>query len=88
MNTTKSEVNKMKNDVKYLRRSAGFDLTQEQLAQALGISRTTIVAIENGKSTSDEIVLKIAHFFNKDPREIFFTSDVVCSLQKESNWTA
>lgn len=74
--TTESVVNKLKNNIKYLRRSEEFDLTQEQLAEVLGVSRTTIVSIENGGSTSDEMVLKIANFFKKDPREIFFINDV------------
>lgn len=78
----------MKNTVKFLRRSAEFDMTQEQLAQALGVSRATINAIENGKSTSDEMVMKIAHFFRKDPRDIFFTQDVVSNLQNNKNKTA
>lgn len=78
----------MKNNVKYLRRSAEFDMTQDQLAQALGVSRATIVAIENGKSTSDEMIMKISHFFNKDPREIFFVDSVVSNLQKEKTRTA
>jgi putative transcriptional regulator len=66
----------MKNNIKYLRRSAEYDMTQEQLAKALGVSRTTINAIENGQSTSSEMVIKIGNFFNKDPREIFFVIDV------------
>lgn len=66
----------MQNRIKYLRLSEEYDMTQEQLAQALGVSRTTINAIENGKSTSGEMVLKIARFFNRDPREIFFANDV------------
>lgn len=73
----------MKNNVKYLRRSEEFDLTQKQLADELGVTRTTIVSIENGGSTTDEMVLKIAHFFNKDPREIFFLDDVVSNLQEK-----
>jgi putative transcriptional regulator len=72
----------MKNKIKYLRRSEGFDLTQQQLADKMGVSRQTIVGIENGANTSAEMMLKIAFFFDKDPREIFFTDSVVQSLQK------
>jgi putative transcriptional regulator len=74
----------MKNNVKYLRRSQEFDLTQEELAKVLGVSRTTVAAIESGGSTSDEIVMKISDFFKRDPREIFFINDVASSLQSNS----
>ncbi|MFF5994241.1 helix-turn-helix domain-containing protein [Lysinibacillus sp. KU-BSD001] len=71
----------MDNIVKQLRVSQGFNLTQEELAKALGVSRHTIMSIENGGNTTGEMVLKIANFFGKDPREIFFTSNVAQSLQ-------
>jgi putative transcriptional regulator len=71
----------MKNKVKFLRRSEQFDLTQQQLADELNVSRHTINAIENGANTSAELMLKIANFFNKDPREIFFIIDVAHSEQ-------
>lgn len=74
--------------MKFLRRSEEFDLTQEELAQVLAVSRQTIVAIENGREPSGALMLKIAKFFNKDPREIFFTSDVVRSLQEKKFDTA
>ncbi len=67
----------MKNKVKFLRRSESFDMTQEQLAKAVGVTRATISAIEKGQGTSDEIVMKIANLFQKDPREIFFIESVV-----------
>ena len=82
--TTENEVNKMTNNIKYLRRSAEFDLTQKELAKALGVSRTTIIAIENGNSTSGEMIMKISEFFKKDPREIFFTKNVVCNTQNKT----
>jgi putative transcriptional regulator len=71
----------LNNRVKFLRRSEGFDLTQEQLAKELGVSRPTIVELEKGRPPSAELLLKIATFFNKDPREIFFTDNGVSSLQ-------
>lgn len=73
----------MNNIVKYLRLSEKYDLTQEELAVALGVSRHTIISIEKGGSTTAEMVIKIGHFFNKDPREIFFIRDVEQSLQNE-----
>ncbi|RVT67688.1 helix-turn-helix transcriptional regulator [Niallia taxi] len=71
----------MKNKIKFLRRSEDFDLTQDELATALKVSRQTIVAIENGREPSGSLMLKIGKFFNKDPREIFFTEDGACSVQ-------
>lgn len=75
----------LKNKVKFLRRSEGFDLTQEQLAIELGVSRQTIVELEKGRSPSAELLLKISSFFNKDPREIFFTDSGAFSLQDEND---
>lgn len=78
----------MKNKVKYLRRSESFDLTQAELAKKLGVSRPTIVEIENGRLPSGEVMLKIAHFFDKDIREIFFIDGVVSDLQKDLQKTS
>lgn len=74
----------MKNNVKYLRRSAEFDMTQEELAKKIGVSRHTIIAIENGSSTSIEIAFKLSNFFKKQLDEIFFDDLVASSLQKNS----
>ncbi|MCA1182046.1 helix-turn-helix transcriptional regulator [Bacillus licheniformis] len=76
----------MKNRVKYLRKSEEFDLTQEQLAKEIGVSRYTIAAIEKGSNTSGEIVIKIGNFFDKDPREIFFIDDVAYGLRSRSRF--
>ena len=48
-------------------------VTQEDLAQAVGVSRQTIIALEKGKYTpSIMLALKIAVFF-KAPVEKIFT---------------
>lgn len=46
--------------------------TQEELAQALGVTRQTIIAIEKGNYTPSVLLaLKIAKFFNKKVESIF-----------------
>lgn len=48
------------------------NLTQEELAKILGVTRQTIIAIEKGNYTpSVLLVLKIAKFFNKPVESIF-----------------
>ena len=48
-------------------------ITQEELAQAVQVSRQTIVAIENGKyNPSLELSLKLVAFFNCSFDEIFY----------------
>jgi putative transcriptional regulator len=62
----------MKNNVKFLRRNEKFDLTQDALAKALGVSRGTVANMEKGGDISGALLLKTAAFFEKDPRDIFF----------------
>ena len=53
----------MKNNIKLLRKQAG--LRQEDLAAKLGVSRQTIIAIENDKyNPTLELAMKIAKFLN------------------------
>ena len=60
----------MKNSIKVER--AIHDLTQEQLAQKLGVSRQTIHAIESNKYVpSTLLALKLARLFEKSVGEIF-----------------
>lgn len=61
----------MKNIVKQLRKQAG--LRQEDLAKLLGVSRQTIIAIENDKyDPTLELAMKIAKQLGLGVEEIFF----------------
>ena len=60
----------MKNRIKVYR--AMHDLTQEGLANELGVTRQTILAIEKGKyDPSLVLAFKIARFFGVAIEEIF-----------------
>ena len=60
----------MKNSLKVER--ARLDMTQQDLADALEVSRQTINAIEKGKFTPSTILaLKITNLFQKSVNEIF-----------------
>jgi len=61
---------KLKNFVKMHR--ARLDITQEQLAKAVGVSRQTIHAIERGKAEpSVALALKLARLFEMKVDELF-----------------
>jgi putative transcriptional regulator len=63
----------VKNNIKELRKKQG--MRQEDLADAVGVSRQTIVAIENDKyNPALELAMKIARLFHKHVEEIFFLS--------------
>ena len=60
----------MKNKIRVAR--AEERMTQQQLADAVGVSRQTINAIESGKFVpSTVLALKIAQNFGKSVEEIF-----------------
>lgn len=47
-------------------------ITQEELAKAVGVSRQTIISIENGKYTASLVLAwKIAQFFGQTIEEVF-----------------
>jgi putative transcriptional regulator len=49
------------------------EMTQQQLAEKAGVTRQTIVALEQGKySPSLELAFRIALVFNSPLEEIFF----------------
>ena len=64
----------MKNSIKVER--ARLDMTQQDLADALEVSRQTINAIEKGKfNPSTILALKISNQFQKSVNEIFSLED-------------
>ena len=61
----------MRNDIKRLRKEAG--LRQEDLAKELGVSRQTIIAIENNKyNPTLELAMRLAVQSGKNVEDIFF----------------
>ena len=64
----------MKNTIRVAR--AEQRMTQQELADKVGVSRQTINAIESGKFVpSTVLALKIAHTFEKTVEEIFSLED-------------
>lgn len=64
------EEGRMKNKLKVLRATYGF--TQEQLADKLGITRQTVIAIESDKYLpSLALAFKMARLFKTTIEEIF-----------------
>ena len=64
----------MKNNIKQLRKSEG--LRQEDMAKILGVSRQTIIAIENDKDNPTlELAMKIARLLRLHVEEIFILED-------------
>jgi len=64
----------MKNKIKVYR--AMRDITQEKLADALGITRQTVISIEKGKwDPSLPLAMKIARFFGVTIEDIFEIGD-------------
>lgn len=60
----------MTNKIKFLR--AENNMTQEDLAKKVGVTRQTIIAIEKNKYIpSLELSFKISSFFNKKIEEVF-----------------
>lgn len=67
----KSMSDVLKNSVERFRKERG--ITQEQLAECVGVTRQTIIALEKGHyGPSLILALKIARFFG-EPVEVLFT---------------
>lgn len=64
----------MKNRIRIER--AEKDITQQQLAEAVGVSRQTIVAIEKGHFLpSTPLAIKICRYFGKPVETVFILED-------------
>ena len=60
----------MNNEIKQLRKEK--NITQDELAVAVGVTRQTIISLENGKYTASlQLAFKIAKYFNKKIEEVF-----------------
>ncbi|WP_120631733.1 helix-turn-helix transcriptional regulator [Ruegeria sp. EL01] len=66
---------KITNNIRRLRFDAD-EMTQKELAERVGVTRQTIVAIENAKySPTLELAILIARVFNKPLEKVFDIQD-------------
>ena len=64
----------LKNALRQCRRTA--DLTQADLAKALGVSRQTVNSIETGRyQPSIELALRLAGYFSRPLEELFWLEE-------------
>ena len=64
----------MINRIKQLRKAKGY--RQEDLAEALDVSRQTIIAIENSKyNPTLELAMRLARYLNTTVEELFELED-------------
>ncbi len=69
------EDNKLSNNLRRCRFEAG-EISQQELANMVGVTRLTIHSIETGKfNPSVKLALKIANYFNKSVEEIFYLEE-------------
>jgi putative transcriptional regulator len=67
----------MRNDVRELR--AGKALSQQALGTALGVSRQTINAIEQGRyDPSLPLAIRLARYFGRAVEEVFHVDGEAC----------
>lgn len=66
----------MTNKIKALRKAQGY--RQEDLALAVGVSRQTIIAIENNKyDPSLELAMKLARFLGLPVEDLFTLEETI-----------
>lgn len=62
---------KLKSNLKYLRKSKQFDISQKELAEKIGVTIVTIYQIENGRGANIRTAKKLADFFNVKIEDLF-----------------
>ena len=73
----------IKNNIRRLRFNAD-EMTQQKLADAVGASRQTIIAIEKGNySPSLELAFRIAYTFNTPLEEVFLYEHMEIPVKKK-----
>jgi putative transcriptional regulator len=66
---------KLKNNLRKYRFESG-EISQQELANMVGVTRLTIHSIETGKfNPSVKLALKIANYFNKQLEEVFYLEE-------------
>lgn len=64
----------MKNNIRKLRKEK--NLRQQDLAQILGVTRQTIIAVENGKyNPTLKLAMKLARYLQTTVEELFILED-------------
>ena len=65
----------MENNIKDLRKA--HSITQDELASAVGVTRQTIISLENGKyNASLQLAYKIAKYFETTIENVFVFEEV------------
>lgn len=65
----------MENKIRQLRRDKS--VTQDDLANAVGVTRQTIISLENGKyNASLQLAYKIARYFDLSIEDVFVFEEV------------
>ena len=74
---------RLENDIRRLRFMNG-EMSQEKLADLVGVTRQTIISIEKGRfNPSVLLALRIAHAFGKRVEEVFSVVEDGSSLSSE-----
>lgn len=71
------------NNIRNLRKAK--NLSQEKLAEVVGLERDSLSSIETGRAfTSSEVIANISNYFNVEPA-LLFKSDFIEHTDKEVN---